>query len=794
MALVESRVRSPLPGAGLDDVEAARRHRQGLANTQPEGTSRSVAHILRGNLLTRFNAILGALLVVVLVVGPIQDALFGIVLVTNALIGVVQELRAKRTLDRLALVSVPRARVVRSGVVRSLPVGDVVLGDTIEAQPGDQIVADGVVLAAHGLEVDESLLTGESEAVAKGEGSEVLSGSFVVAGTGRYGVSRVGADAYARRLADDARRFALVPSELRRGIDTILRLVTWVIVPAAVLLVLSQLAAGEGVADAVRGSVAGVGSMIPEGLVLLTSVAFAVGVVRLGRRRVLVQELAAIEGLARVDVVCVDKTGTLTEPELTMAALEPLGSSGNVAAAAGALAAADPAPNRSLRAIAATCPPPGWALGQLVPFSSARRWSAARFPGHGTWFLGAPDVLLERVADPGPARLVVDGHVAGGRRVLLLARAAGSWDGQGLPGVLDPAAVVVLEERIRPDAAGTLAYLRDQGVSVKVISGDDPRTVEAVVRRIGLAVDAPAVDGRDLPEDAAGLAAVVEGHTVFGRIAPAQKRAMVAALQSRGHVVAMTGDGVNDVLALKDADIGLAMGTGSEATRAVARLVLLDDSFATFPAIVAEGRRVIANVERVANLFVTKTVYAAALALAVGVARLPFPFYPRHLTIISSLTIGIPAFFLALAPAADRVRRGFVGRVLRFAVPAGLVAAGSTFAGYALAREEGVSLGEARTIATLVLFLVGGWVLTILARPLTPPRRLLIAAMVSAFLVIVALPATRDFFALEPPAPVVLLAAVGVGALGSAALEAGWQLSGWVQAHRHREDGHVTVP
>ncbi len=305
------------------------------------------------------------------------------------------------------------------------------------------------------------------------------------------------------------------------------------------------------------------------------------------------------------------------------------------------------------------------------------------------------------------------------------------------------------------------------------------------------------MDGRDLPEDAAGLAAAVDSHTVFGRISPIQKRAMVAALQSRGHVVAMTGDGVNDVLALKDADVGLAMGTGSEATRAVARLVLLDDSFATFPAIVAEGRRVIANVERVANLFVTKTVYAAVLALAVGVARVPFPFYPRHLTIISSLTIGIPAFFLALAPASDRTRPGFVGRVLRFALPGGLVAAGFTFAGYALAREEpGVTLGEARTIATLVLFLVGAWVLAILARPLTPPRRLLIGGMVSAFLVILALPASRDFFALDPPSTVVLLAAVGLGAPGSAALEAGRQLTGWatgwVQARRRSEraDAH----
>lgn len=766
---------------GLDEAEAVRRQRQGLANDQPEGTSRSLADILRANVLTRFNAILGALLVVVLVVGPIQDALFGVVLVSNAVIGIIQELRAKRTLDRLAVLHAPHAQVVRSGRVRPVPVADVVLGDVVQAEPGDQVVADGVVLAAHGLEVDEALLTGESEPVAKAPGTELLSGGFVVAGTGRYQVTRVGADAYARRLAEDARRFSLVRSELRTGIDTILRLVTWVIVPAAVLLVTSQLVAGESVADALRGSVAGVGSMIPEGLVLLTSVAFAVGVVRLGRQRVLVQELAAIEGLARVDVVCLDKTGTLTEPDLTLACIDTFDGEGQAAVAA--LAVADPAPNRSLRAVAAGCEPPGWSVEFCVPFSSARKWSGARFRDRGAWILGAPDVLLERVADAGPARAAVDSHVAAGRRVLLVARAAGDWTGKDLPEVLTPAAVVALEERIRPEAAATLAYLRDQGVSVKIISGDDPRTVAAVVDRVGLPVDGPPLDGREI-RDGDDLGAAMEAHTVFGRVSPAQKRAMVAALQARGHVVAMTGDGVNDVLALKDADIGVAMGSGSEASRAVARLVLLDDSFAAFPAIVAEGRRVIANVERVANLFVTKTVYATLLALAVGVARLPFPFYPRHLTIISSLTIGIPAFFLALAPAAGRVRRGFTGRVLRFALPAGLVAAGFTFAGYALARHEpGVSLAEARTTATLVLFLIGAWILIMLARPLTPLRRLLIGAMVATFLVIVAQPGLRHFFALDPPSAVMLLAAVGLGALGSAALEGGWQLTGWITSH-----------
>jgi cation-transporting ATPase E len=793
---------------GLTDAEVAERVRSGLANDAAQPPSRTVGQILAANLLTRFNAILGALLAVVLVVGPYQDALFGIVLVTNATIGIIGEWRAKRTLDRLTVLTATRARVVRNGTVSEVAVTAVVIDDLVEVGPGDQFVADGVVDSAQGLEVDESLLTGESEPVPKPAGAEVRSGSFAVAGAGRYVVTRVGAEVYARRIADEARAFRLVRSELRAGIDRILRYVTWAIVPAAALLVASQVAHHHSPADAVRGSVAGVGAMIPEGLVLLTSTAFAVGAVRLGRRRVLVKELAAIEGLARVDVVCIDKTGTLTEPDLQLAAIIPVraavpatgavpdgagpvhaGDAAMPEAVLGALAAADPAPNAVFRALAAACPAPaGWAPDVTVAFSSVRKWSAAGFGAHGAWFLGGADVL-SAVTGPVPA---ADAEAAAGRRVLLLARSPAGIDGETLPPVLRAEAVVVFEERLRPDAAETLRFLADEDVAVKILSGDDPRTVASVAERVGLAVAGAPVDARTLPSDPDGLGAVLESSTVFGRVTPEQKRAMVRALQARGHVVAMTGDGVNDVLALKEADIGVAMGAGSDASRAAARLVLLDNSFAAFPAVLAEGRRVIANVERVANLFVSKTVYALLLALAVGVARLPFPFYPRHLTIVSSLTIGIPAFFLALAPGSGRAHSGFVRRVLRFAGPAGLVAAAATFAGYALARaQDGTSLGEARTTATVVLFFVGLEILLILARPLTAARRWLIAAMLALFGLVLAVPASRTFFALDPPALVVILAAVGIAALADSLLEAGWQL---VDRVLHRPFGVTPNP
>jgi cation-transporting ATPase E len=770
---------------GLTDSEVEARVRAGLVNDAPQSASRTVAQIVAANLLTRFNAILGALLVVVLVVGPIQDALFGVVLVTNAAIGIVSEWRAKRTLDRLTVLTATRAAVIRNGTHREISVSAVVIDDLVEVGPGDQFVADGVVEVAQGLEVDESLLTGESEPVAQPAGAEVRSGSFAVAGARWSRGTRVGAEVYARRIADEARAFRLVRSELRAGIDRILRYVTWAIVPAGGLLVASQVAHHHTPADAVRGSVAGIGSMVPEGLVLLTSTAFAAGAVRLGRRRVLVKELAAIEGLARVDVVCVDKTGTLTEPDLELAAVIPVrpypppgpapsGPGETPEHVLGALAAVDPAPNAVFRALAAACPAPaGWVPEATVAFSSVRKWSAAGFNGHGAWVLGGADVLSSATG-PVPA---ADAEAAAGRRVLLLAHAPAGISGEALPADLRPEAVVVFEERLRPDAADALRFLAAEDVAVKVLSGDDPRTVAAVAGRVGLPATGPPVDARSLPHDRDGLGAALESSTVFGRVTPEQKRAMVRALQARGHVVAMTGDGVNDVLALKEADIGVAMGAGSDASRAAARLVLLDNSFAAFPAVLAEGRRVIANVERVANLFVSKTVYALLLAITVGVARLPFPFYPRHLTIVSSLTIGIPAFFLALAPGGGRAPRGFVGRVLRFAGPAGLVAAAATFAGYALARSEpGTSLGEARTTATVVLFLVGLEILLILARPLTATRGCLITAMLAAFGVIMAVPATRTFFALDPPAAVVLLAAVGVAALADSLLEVGWQI------------------
>ncbi len=764
---MRSELRDPGLG-GLTEAEVAERVARGLKNDVPTAPSRSVAEIVRANVFTRFNALLGAMLVVILIVGPIQDALFGGVLVANTLIGIVQELRAKRTLDRLAVLTAPRARTVREDVVCELPVSDVVLDDVLELRPGDQVVVDGEVVVAQGLEIDESLLSGESEPVEKRPGDEVLSGSFVAAGGGRYRATRVGAEAYAARLAEEARRFTLTRSELRSGIDKILRFVTWLIVPTAFLLVISQLRSDASLHEALRRSVAGTVAMVPEGLVLLTSIAFAVGVVRLARRRVLVQELPAVEVLARVDVVCVDKTGTLTEGRLAVEEVQALVEGEEPTSALAALAASDPNPNATLSAIGDAFgeTQDGWRVLGSVPFSSARKWSAASFAGHGTWVLGAPEVLLGDAGGSGPVARRAEDLAEAGRRVVLLARTSRELSDEALPWGLEPAAIVVLGDRIRESAADTLRYFDEQGVEVKVISGDHPQTVAAIAGHLGLEGATDPMDARELPEEPDAFGETIEQHTVFGRVTPQQKRAMVEALQANGRVVAMTGDGVNDVLALKDADLGIAMGSGSSATRAVAQLVLLDSTFDALPNVVAEGRRVLGNIERTSNLYLTKTVYAMLLAIGVGVLGRPFPFLPRHLTLIGALTIGIPSFFLALAPNAERARPGFLARVLRFTIPAGTLAAAATFLAYTLASEEpGVTLAQAGTTATMVLCWIGFLILSIIAAPLTVPRLVLVWSMAGAFILALLLPATKEFFALVPPPLIVWLAAFGIAAL-----------------------------
>ncbi|GCB48253.1 HAD-IC family P-type ATPase [Streptomyces sp. NL15-2K] len=773
----------PTPVTGLTASEVAERVARGEINDVPVRSSRSTADIVRANVFTRFNAIIGVLWVIMLSVAPIQDSLFGFVILANTGIGIVQEWRAKKTLDSLAVMGGPRPTVRRDGVAAEVSTSEIVLDDLIEIGPGDKAVVDGVCVEADNLEIDESLLTGEADPVVKRPGDRIMSGSFVVAGGGAFQATKVGREAYAAQLAEEASRFTLVHSELRSGISTILKYVTWMMVPTALGLIISQLFVKDNdLKDSIARTVGGIVPMVPEGLVLLTSVAFAIGVIRLGRKQVLVQELPAIEGLARVDTVCLDKTGTLTEGGMDVTELRALNGSDEsyVRKVLGALGESDPRPNASLQAIIAAYPDAeDWRCTESLPFSSARKYSGASFSDGngeaGTWLLGAPDVLLP---DDDPALTETERLNEQGLRVLLLARAARDLDSPEVAKEAKPTALVVLEQRLRPDAADTLRYFAEQNVDAKVISGDNAVSVGAVASKLGLS--GTTIDARRLPADQEGMATALDEGTVFGRVTPQQKRDMVGALQSHGHTVAMTGDGVNDVLALKDADIGVSMGSGSEATRAVAQIVLLDNSFATLPSVVAEGRRVIGNITRVATLFLVKTVYSVLLAILVVCWQVEYPFLPRHLTLLSTLTIGVPAFFLALAPNKERAKPNFVRRVMRYSIPGGILAATATFTTYLIARNHYSGSGalDAETsAATLTLFLISMWVLAIIARPYTWWRIALVAAMGAGFLLVLVVPWLQEFFALKLVGVTMPWIAVGIAVVAAVALEVLWR---WV--------------
>ena len=762
--------------AGLTADEVAQRVADGRVNDVPDAPVRTLGEMIRANVFTPVNAILLTLLVLILVADAPGDALFVGVVVSNSIIGIIQELRARRELRKLAVLSEPRARVRRDGEPHEIDVGGVVADDLLELASGDQVVVDGEVLAAVGLEVDESLLTGESDAVPKPPGERVMSGSFVAAGSGVYRADGIGAASYAAALSEEARRFSLVDSELRRGVNQILRVLVWLIPPASALLLWRLLGAEELWQEALRGTVGAAVAMVPDGLVLLTSLAFVAGVIALARRRALAKELAAVELLARVDTLCLDKTGTITTGEISFESVQPMGGWDEAAAAEalGAIAAADPTPNPTTAAIAAACPAPeGWQVVQVEPFSSARKWASAEFTGKGLLYIGAPDMLLA----PGDveARDCVQGWAEAGRRVLLLSQADGDTaprnPGDGLAPQRRAVAVVVLGDTIRHDAPEILAYFRDQGVDLKVISGDNAATVSAVAQGAGVPGAEAYVDARELPADAADLGAAMERNAVFGRVTPHQKRAMVGALQANGRTVAMTGDGVNDVLALKDSDMGIAMGSGSAASRAVAELVILDDSFATLPRVVDEGRKVINNVERVSNLFIAKATYALLITAAIGIMGVSFPFLPRHLTLIGTFSIGVPGIFLALAPSTELVKPGFLQRVLRFSIPAGAVAAACTMVVYEVARRASeTTLIEARTVATMTLLGLGLVILVVTSRPLRPWKLALAGAMALLYVVVMAAGGLRDYFELDlPPAwlwgPVCAAVVVGGAAI-----------------------------
>ena len=777
--------------AGLTTVEAQERGARGLSNEIPDDSGRSFARILSANVFTVFNGIVGGSFVLLLVLGSWQDALFGFFVIANTGIGVIQEFRAKRTLSRLAVLNSPTVVVRRDGVDVECAAGDIVLGDLLVLRPGDQVAADGLLVEGRELEIDESLVTGEADAVSASVGREMLSGSSVVAGTGLAEVIRVGADSYAARITAEARKFSLVNSELRRAMARIIRWLSIGLLPVAAIVVNGQVQAAGGWAtaladgawrDAAVTSVASIIAMVPAGLVFMTSVGLAVGAVRLARQRVLIRELAAVEGLARVDILCLDKTGTLTEGTMTLDRVEPVDGPEVGWQSALAWLAADPAANATARAIRVDFdrPESGAPPDAVVPFASRHKWSAVSFsdgPGAGTWVLGGADVVLDGSSTTGTVRARAAALADSGERILVLAHTSrpipNSRDPHAprLPDGLEPVAIIALRERVRDDAVETIRYFAQQGVELCIISGDEPRTVAAVAHRVGLPA-LGSIDARDLPSDPAALAEVLRTERVFGRVTPEQKREMVLALRSLGRTVAMIGDGVNDALALKHADLGIAMGSGSAATRAVAHVVLLDGAFARLPQVVAEGRQVIANMERLAQLFLSKTVYAILLALVFGALLWPFPFLPRQLSVVDGLTIGIPALVLALLPNSRPYRPGFLRRAARFCVPSGLVVGETVIAVVAYA-SWGVSapVAEVHSAAVITLTLSALWVLGLAARPFTPVTVAVVAFGYVGLAAVFLVPLSRDFLELAVPSTPLLLVAVGSSAVAGAILE-----------------------
>jgi HAD ATPase, P-type, family IC len=802
--------------SGLSTEEVAQAVSCGDVNITSKQTSRSLMDIVRANVFTLFNAIIFTAMVVVLATGSWKDAVFGVVILVNTGIGIVTELKAKRTLDRLSILVASYAMVRRGGKNIEIPHKDIVLGDVLWLRAGEQVPADVEVLESWGLEMDESMLTGESATVRKAKGDNVYSGSTAVSGMALTRVTAVGEHSYAAKLAAQAKVYTKTISDLSRGINTILKYMTMVVVPLCVLLVWSQMHKVGGFVEAwqtgawrgaVVSAVAGVVGMTPEGLVLLTSLNFAVAAMRLARKQTLVQELESVETLARVDCLNLDKTGTITDGGIAFVGVENLDNSGAEISLQTNLQtnqalfdlSNEENPNATGVAIMEGLGSKGVAASQHVsnrlPFSSARKWSAVQYVQssgeRATWYMGAPEVLLSAIdyANTNELLAKVNSYAELGERVLLLAKV--SSDSSSVSSVTEtdktfgdspticvnahPIALVRCSERIRDDARKTLKWFREQGVRCRVISGDNPTTVAAVAAKVGLTGDRKpaAMDARKLPEDINELAKVLENVDVLGRVLPHQKKAIVQALHTQGHVVAMTGDGVNDTLALKEADLGVAMGNAAPAAKAVAQVVLVDSRFSHLPDVVARGRQVMANMERVAGLFLVKTVYSALISAGVVLLALHFPYLPRHITYIGSLTIGIPAFLLALAPNTRRYIPGFLKRVVRFAVPSGFAIAASVLATAVIApRVLGLNLDDVvannliasrfivsnvqalvttRSICSVIVFVLGILVLASVAKPLRSWRGIMVALFAAAGVAGAFIPFTAKFFEIHVP-------------------------------------------
>lgn len=739
---------APDPKTGLNDLQVNERLHAGYYNKESTLPTKSIGRIVRDNVCTLFNLINIILAAAVLYVGSYKNMLFMGVVLCNIAIGIFQEVRAKRTVDKLSIISASKVKAIRSGCVREVDVNEIVLDDVLELQNGNQVPTDCIVLEG-ACDVNESLLTGESDAIHKKQGDTLLSGSFLVSGKCRTRAEHVGDDNYASTVFSGAKYIKKVNSEIMRTLNKIIKIISIAIIPVAALLFFNQLdIAGTNFQSVVVNTVAAIIGMIPEGLILLTSTVLAVGIIRLARHKVLVQELYCIETLARVDVLCLDKTGTITEGRMELKDVIPVGDSGREEAdrALNALTSALDDNNPTFDAIKGKYRGKSdLAVSETVPFSSDKKWSGAAFGEQGAYVIGAAEFIFRDIPEEVKARL---SEYSAGNRVLVLARAEnGFHENGGLPDGLVPMALLIIKDVIRKDAKQTLGFFEKQGVELKIISGDNVQTVSGIAKEAGLKKYGNFVDATTLktPED---IKAAAEEYTIFGRVTPTQKKDLICALKAGGHTVAMTGDGVNDVLALKEADCSVAMASGTDAARNVSQLVLLNSDFSSMPKVVAEGRRSINNIQRSASLFLVKTIYSSILAILFVFLDFKYPFEPIQMTLLSAFTIGLPSFVLALEPNSDRIRGNFFVNVISKSIPAALTVILNIVFIMIATYVFGLTHLQSSTIAVLLTGFTGLMLLFKISLPFNAIRTALFAVCTGG--TVLGLTVFREIFSVNP--------------------------------------------
>lgn len=718
---------------GLTQAEVEARIADGQVNAIQDSSNRSVKDIVMGNTLTFFNFINIVLLALVLSVRSYKNMLFIFIIIANTLIGIFQEIKAKITLDKLKILTVSHVDVIRDGVKKSVTVSELVKDDVILLKSGGQIPADGVILDGE-VDVNESLLTGESDSIHKTCGSKVLSGSFVTSGKAMCLLTEVGHDCYMEKLSSEAKQFKRYKTELQRNLDTILKFISIIIVPLGIILFAKQYwISGSTYEQAALDTVAAVLGMIPEGLVLLTSVAMALGAVRLARRSTLVRELFCIETLARVDTLCLDKTGTITEGHLCVQGEESVKEDVDLEQLMGRMVAALGDENETFQALRQHYKRNQSTNTKLVlPFSSERKFSGVVFEGEGTYLMGAYQFIFPQ-ADPAVLEKIAE-YASQGLRVLTVAHSPNEMTDYTLAEDFEIVGFVFMTDVVRKNAPDILGYFEEQGVDLKVISGDDPVTVAAIAARAGLKDADKYIDATTIHTDEEMEDAILK-YSVFGRVTPKQKQQMVRLLKQNGRTVAMTGDGVNDVLALKDADVSIAMASGSEAAKNTANLVLLNSDFASLPHIVNEGRRVINNIKAAASMFLIKTGFSVLTALLTIIVGQNYPFQPIQLSVINGCAVAIPTMLLQLEPSFQKVNKHFFREVLRMSMPAAI----TITAMITIINNIGHSIGTPREMLSTVCVLATGWVYLITLRqvysPMTGYRKFVIYLMQTAYLV-----------------------------------------------------------